>query len=41
MSLSLIMMDKDRILIGADTAISTIINNEIIRVSNNGKKILN
>ena len=39
MRLSLIMMDKDRILIGADTAISTIINNEIIRVSNNGKKI--
>ena len=39
MSLSLIMMNRTDIVIGADSAVSTIINGDIIRVSTNGKKI--
>ena len=39
MSLALIVMDKTNFVMGADSAISTIVNGDIIRTSTNGKKI--
>ena len=39
MSLCISLMDKDKIYMSADSATSTIVNGEIIRVDNNAKKI--